>query len=79
MDVTTVQTSGDRPLAVEFWDFPGSPDDEDDTARRLRSAFFHAAVICYSVEDPAGLAAVEKVVRIPVVVHAVVVFAVADR
>ena len=79
MDVTTVQTSGDQPLAVEFWDFSGSPDNEEDTAGRLRSAFFHAAVLCYSVEDPAGLAAVEKIVRIHVAVHAVVVFDDADR
>ncbi|KAK1836126.1 hypothetical protein QBC39DRAFT_430275 [Podospora conica] len=61
VDVTTFSTiSSDRPLTLEFWDFSGAPAYTEETAKRLKSGFFHAAVLCFSVEDAAGLAAVEQ-------------------
>jgi len=63
--VTTVHTTDvDRPLTLELWDFSGAPAHVAETTQRLTSAFFHAAVLCYSTEDPAGLTAVEREARI---------------
>lgn len=64
MNVTTVQTTDvGRPLTLELWDFSGAPAYTEEVKKRLNSGFFHAAVLCYSAEDPAGFAAVEREVH----------------
>lgn len=66
VNVTTVQTTDvGRPLTLELWDFSGAPAYAEEVKKRLISGFFHAAVLCFSADDPAGLAAVEQEVRRP--------------
>lgn len=46
-------------VTVELWDFPGLVAGQ--RAGPLLSTFFHAAVICFSVEDLANLEAIAAV------------------
>lgn len=82
MNVTTVQTVDvGRPLTLEIWDFSGTPACAEEVKKRLISGFFHAAVLCYSAEDPASLSAVEREVSTHIQpTHTLcVVFTVADN
>jgi len=55
-----VIASDGRVVLLELWDFPGTPSPAGgiDRLRQLRAAFFHAAVLCYSIEEKRNPAAV---------------------
>lgn len=55
-----VIASDGRVVLLELWDFPGTPSLAGgiDRLRQLRAAFFHAAVLCYSIEEKRNPAAV---------------------
>jgi hypothetical protein len=53
-------------FTVELWDFSGSVVDEE-SKRQLMANFFHAGIICYSIEDEANIESVKRIVssRLP--------------
>ncbi|KAK3304111.1 P-loop containing nucleoside triphosphate hydrolase protein [Chaetomium strumarium] len=55
----TVHTEDDTLVHVELWDFPGIVAGEP--RGPLLSTFFHAAIICFSLEDKGNLAALSQV------------------
>lgn len=56
----TVRADDDTIINVELWDFPGFVAGE--RVGRLLSTFFHAAIICFNLEDRENLASLAEVV-----------------
>jgi GTPase SAR1 family protein len=56
----TVRVDDDTVVNVELWDFPGFVAGE--TAGPLLSTFFHAAIICFSLEDKENLTSLAETV-----------------
>jgi hypothetical protein len=56
----TVRVDNDTVVNVELWDFPGVVAGE--TAGPLLSTFFHAAIICFSLEDKENLTSLGETV-----------------
>ncbi|KAK3371868.1 hypothetical protein B0T24DRAFT_595603 [Lasiosphaeria ovina] len=54
----TAVTNDNRLISVELWDFPGSANSSSSSSSssaQMMATYFHAAVICYSVEDEANI------------------------
>lgn len=56
----TVRTADDTIVNVELWDFPGIVAGEN--RGPLLTTFFHAAIICFSLENKDNLANLSEVV-----------------
>ncbi|KAK0704836.1 P-loop containing nucleoside triphosphate hydrolase protein [Lasiosphaeris hirsuta] len=48
-----------RPIEIELWDFPGTVSQE--MAQQMMGNFFHAAIICYGIDDKASAETVNGV------------------